>query len=146
MPSEQATAAAGELVTLIQDKPEIAHAEKAELLGKMEQWDAMVDVATKQAVAKIVAKKDAEKDRLRTYGIELLQLKFEEYSESKYFATWHDGIELAIWQAAASGDTSALKIVELAKLLGVWLEWIDGEDGPTPVPLAEWRARQGGAG
>lgn len=54
---------------------EIARAEQAQLLRKMETWDAMVDTATKQAVAKIVAEKDAEIERLRAAAAELAEIK-----------------------------------------------------------------------
>lgn len=120
-------------------RSEIAHAERAELLGKMEQWDAMVEAATRQAVAKIVAEKDAEKaelvaerDRLRDRVRELANLVLN--------TAVVEAINMGVSSKRFWSAQEAVYL-ELAEEAGCWFD-----DNGNEVPLAEWRARQGGVG
>lgn len=101
--------------------------------------------------AKEKAEADAAtlRDKLRAWRdpvCDAIRARISEISEEKWCAGWLIEIEHLVWRDVATGtrneidDAAAANLRVLSEIVGGWVHWPQGADGPTFVALDEWTA------
>lgn len=88
-------------------------------------------------------------EKLRQYAIDAMKSHFRDWNKFVWFSDdWHEDTERDIWLVAKCPERDmcgpeALKILEMAQILGVWLEWDVSSESLVPIPLDEWKRKVG---